>query len=210
VSGDQPTPVIGDPQAAPPAAVRAADAAIAALAAFNGPVTRAGRTAGAWLIAAMVGLAVAPIVTRALFDYALDWAEELARATLVWSVLTVLPYAYRAGAHVAIDSFAAALPPRLLLAASLAINLLVVWVAGIFFVESLQFWSRGLTLVSQSMGFRMAWIYAVVPVSFALLILVGLELTLRLARSFWRTDPDLVLAGAVPGVRSAAGDGGAG
>jgi TRAP-type C4-dicarboxylate transport system permease small subunit len=201
--------VSGVPHADAPAAVRAADGVAAALAAFNGPVTRAGLTAGALLIAAMVALAVAPIVTRALFDYALDWAEELARATLVWSVLTVLPYAYRAGAHVAIDSFAGALPPRLLLAASLAINVLVVWVAGIFFVESLQFWSRGLTLVSQTMGFRMAWIYAVVPASFALLILVGVELTLRLARSFWRPDPDLVLAGAVPGVKSAAGDGGA-
>lgn len=188
-----------------PAAVRALDAATAALGAFNGPVTRAGRTAGAVLIAAMVALAVTPILTRALFDYALDWAEELARGTLVWSVLTVLPFAYRAGTHVAIDSFAAALPPRLLLAASLAINLLVVWVAVIFFIESLQFWSRGLTLVSQSMGFRMAWIYSVVPASFALLILVGIELTLRLVRSLWRPDPELVLAGAVPGVKSAAG-----
>jgi hypothetical protein len=43
-----------------------------------------------------------------------------------------------------------------------------------------------------------------VPVSFALLIAVGLELALRLARSLWRQDPDLVLAGAVPGVKSAA------
>jgi TRAP-type transport system small permease protein len=153
----------------------------------------------------MVALAVAPIVTRAAFDLALDWSEELARATLVWSVLVALPYAYRLGAHVAIDSFADALPPRLLLAVSLALNLLVLWVAGVFFVESLQFWRRGLTLVSQTMGFRLAWIYSVVPVAFALLIAVGAELSLRLLRSFWERDPELVLAGAVPGVKSAAG-----
>jgi TRAP-type C4-dicarboxylate transport system permease small subunit len=184
--------------------VRVLDRLAAGLAVVNAPITRAGVTLGAWLIAAMVALAVAPILTRALLDHALDWAEELARATLVWSVLAVLPYAYRAGTHVAIDSFAPALPLRLLLVTSFVVNALVLWVAGIFFVESLQFWSRGLTLVSQSMGFRLAWIYSVVPVSFALLIAVGLELALRLARSLWRQDPDLVLAGAVPGVKSAA------
>lgn len=195
------------PDAAPsvPAAVRALDAAAASLGRVNGPATRAGRTLAAALIAAMVLLAVLPIVTRALFDHALDWAEELARATLVWSVLTVLPYAYRAGTHVAIDSFAAALPPRLLLAASLVVNVLVLGVACVFFVESLQFWQRGLAIVSQSMGFRMAWVYSIVPASFALLIAVAVELTLRLARSLWRLDPELVLAGAVPGVKSAAG-----
>jgi TRAP-type C4-dicarboxylate transport system permease small subunit len=187
------------------AAVRVLDAFAAALARANGPLTRAGRTLAALLIAAMVLLAVAPIFTRAVFDYALDWAEELARATLVWSVLAVLPYAYRAGTHVAIDSFAAALPPRLLLAASLAIDLLVLAVAGVFFVESLQFWQRGLTIVSQSMGYRMAWVYSVVPASFALLMSVALELALRFARSFWRMDPELVLAGAVAGVKGADG-----
>jgi TRAP-type C4-dicarboxylate transport system permease small subunit len=204
VSGKPLSDLTDGPRASVPAPIRAVDAAARALAAFNAPVTRAGVTLGAWLIAAMVALAVAPILTRALFDLALDWAEELARATLVWSVLAVLPYAYRAGTHVAIDSFAAALPPRLLLATSFAINALVLWVAGIFFHESLQFWSRGLTLVSQSMGFRLAWIYAIVPASFAVLIAVGLELALRLARSFWRQDPDLAFAGAVPGVKSAA------
>lgn len=181
------------------------DPPIAALAAVNGPVTRAGRTLAAFLVAAMMLLATLPIVARGLFDYGADWAEELARATLVWSVLTVLPYAYRAGTHVAIDSFAAALPPRLVTLASLAINALVVWVAGIFLVESVGFFERGLTIVSQSMGFRYAWVYAIVPVSFALLISVGVELCLRLVRSLFRADPDLALAGAVPGVKSAAG-----
>lgn len=195
-----------DAASSAPAAVRVLDAAVAGLAHLNGPATRAGRTLGAALIAAMVVLAVGPILTRALFDLALDWAEELARATLVWSVLAVLPFAYRAGTHVAIDSFAVALPPRLLLAASFAINLLVIGVAGVFFAESLQFWERGLTLVSQSMGFRLAWVYSIVPASFALLIAVAVELALRLARSFWRMDPDLVLAGAVPGVKSASGE----
>jgi len=186
--------------------LRALDRVTGLLAAVNAPVTRAGRNLAALLIAFMVALAVAPIVTRALFDLALDWAEELARATLVWSVLAALPFAYRRGAHVAIDSFAMALPPRLLLATAFAVNLLVIWVCGIFFFESLRFFARGLTIVSTTMGFRVAWIYAIVPVSFALMLLVGTELQLRLLRSFRAMDPELVLAGAVPGVKPPPGE----
>lgn len=187
--------------AAVPSPVRALDAASALLARVNAPLTGAGRTLAAVLVACMVALAVAPVVARATFDYALDWAEELARATLVWSVLTVLPYAYRHGTHVAIDSFAVALPPRLLLAVALVVNALVMWVCGIFLVESLGFWERGRTIVSSTMGFQVAWIYSIVPASFALMLVVGLELGLRLLRSLWSPDPHLVLAGAVPGVK---------
>lgn len=188
------------PGGSPPGAVRVLDALSGALATANAPVTRAGRSLAAVLIAFMVALAVAPIVARVTFDYALDWAEELARATLVWSVLAVLPYAYRHGTHVAIDSFALALPPRLLLAVALVVNVLVMWVCGIFLVESLAFWERGRTIVSSTMGFQVAWIYSIVPVAFATMLAVGLELTSRLLRSVWAPDPELALAGAVPGV----------
>lgn len=190
------------PGGSPPGAVRALDLASGALARVNAPLTRAGRSLAAVLIAFMVALAVAPILARATFDYALDWAEELARATLVWSVLSVLPYAYRHGTHVAIDSFAMALPPRLLLAVALVVNALVMWVCGIFLVESLAFWERGLTIVSSTMGFQVAWIYSIVPAAFALMLVVGLELTCRLLRSLWAQDPELALAGAVPGVKA--------
>lgn len=190
------------PGGSPPGAVRALDAVSGALARVNAPLTRTGRSLAAVLIAFMVALAVAPVVSRAAFDHALDWAEELARATLVWSVLAVLPYAYRHGTHVAIDSFAMALPPRLLVGVALVVNVLVMWVCGIFLVESVAFWARGRTIVSSTMGFQVAWIYTIVPLAFAAMLAVGLELTCRLLRSLWLQDPELALAGAVPGVKS--------
>ena len=79
---------------------------------LNGPLSVAGRNLAASLLALMLALALAQIVSRGLFHYSLDWAEELARVALVWSVLLTSPYAYRHGAHVAIVSFAEALPPR--------------------------------------------------------------------------------------------------
>lgn len=182
--------------------LRFLDRLTAIFAAVNRPVARIGRDLAASLIGAMVLLALAQILSRALFSYTLDWAEELARVALVWSVLLVSPFAYRSGAHVAIGSFAAALPPRLLMAASTILNLLVVWICVEMLVQSLTFWQRGLALTASALGIQMAWIYAIVPVAFVCLILVGIELVIRLLRSLLGPDPDLTLVGAVPGVKT--------
>lgn len=181
--------------------LRFLDRVTAIFAAVNAPIARIGRDLAASLIGAMVALALAQILSRALFDYTLDWAEELARVALVWSVLLVSPFAYRSGAHVAIGSFAAALPPRLLLAASTALNLLVIWICVEMLVQSLAFWERGLSLTASALDIQMAWIYAIVPAAFVFLLLVGIELVIRLLRSLLGPDPDLTLVGAVAGVK---------
>ena len=181
--------------------LRFLDRLTAIFAAVNRPVALIGRDLAASLIGAMVLLALAQILSRALFSYTLDWAEELARVALVWSVLLVSPFAYRSGAHVAIGSFAAALPPRLLMAASTVLNLLVIWICVEMLVQSLTFWQRGLALTASALGIQMAWIYAIVPVAFVCLLLVGIELVIRLLRSLLGPDPDLTLVGAVPGVK---------
>ena len=181
--------------------LRFLDRITAIFAAVNAPIARIGRDLAASLIGAMVALALAQILSRALFDYTLDWAEELARVALVWSVLLVSPFAYRSGAHVAIGSFAAALPPRLLLAASAALNLLVIWICVEMLVQSLAFWQRGLALTASALNIQMAWIYAIVPAAFVCLLLVGVELVIRLLRSLLGPDPDLTLVGAVAGVK---------
>jgi len=182
--------------------LRLVDRLIVFLAAINRPVASFGRDLSGLLVAAMVALALAQILSRALFDFTLDWAEELARFALVWTVLLVAPYAYREGANVAIGSFAAALPARLLLLISAALNVLAVWICAELFEESLAFWSRGRTLTASALAMQMYWVYAIVPLAFACLMLVGVELILRLLRSLACPDPDLLLAGAVPAVKA--------
>lgn len=166
----------------------------------NGPLSVAGRNIAGVLLAVMLALALAQILSRGIFDYSLDWAEELARVALVWSVLLVGPYAYRKGAHVAIVSFAEALPPRLLVACSLLLNVLVVWIVAVLFVESFAFWRRGLDISAATMDIPMAWIYAVVPVAFALLMLVGFELVARLLLHMAGRPSGIVMEGAMPAV----------
>ena len=189
------------PGSDPPTPTHPLDRVSTALAAVNRPLARVGRDLSALLIAAMVALALAQILSRALFSYTLDWAEELARVALVWSVLLVAPYAYRSGAHVSIASFASALPPRLLVGLSLVLNLLIGWICVEMLLQSVPFWRRGLTLTASALGIQVAWIYAIVPVAFACLLLVALELIVRLSRSLAAPDHELTLAGAVAGVK---------
>jgi TRAP-type C4-dicarboxylate transport system permease small subunit len=166
----------------------------------NGPLSLAGRNVAGALLAVMLALTLAQILSRGLFHHSLDWAEELARVALVWSVLLVAPYAYRKGAHVAIVSFAEALPPRLLACTSLLLNLLIVWILVALFIESFAFWRRGLEIMASTLEIRMAWIYAIVPTAFALLILVGLELVARLVLHLAGGPAGIVMEGAMPAV----------
>ena len=167
---------------------------------LNGPLSVAGRNLAAALLAVMLALALAQIVSRGLLQHSLDWAEELARVALVWSVLLTAPFAYRRGAHVAIISFAEALPQRLLVCTSLLLNLLIVWILAMLFVESFAFWARGLEIMASTLGVKMAWVYAVVPAAFAMLILVGLELLARLLLHASGAPSGIVMEGAMPAV----------
>jgi TRAP-type C4-dicarboxylate transport system permease small subunit len=173
---------------------------VAVLGRVNGPLSLAARNVAGGLIAVMLALALAQIVSRGVFHYSLDWAEELARVSLVWSVLLVAPYAYRKGAHVAIVSFAEALPPRLLAATSLLINALVVWIVAVLFLESFAFWRRGLEITTATLDLKMAWIYWIVPAAFAMLLLVGVELIGRLVLHVGGGKSGIVMEGAMPAV----------
>lgn len=150
----------------------------------------------------MLVVALAQILSRSMFNYTLDWAEDLARMALVWSVLLVAPFAYRSGQHVAIGAFVDALPARWLYATGLAINLLVVWICGMLLLESRAMLTRGFTITAASMPVQMVWVYLVVPIALAALILVAIEASLRLLRSLWTGRFDLLLSGVVPVVET--------
>jgi TRAP-type C4-dicarboxylate transport system permease small subunit len=165
---------------------------------INSPLARRGRDAAAVLLAVMLAMALAQIVSRGLLHHSLGWAEELARVALVWSVLLVAPSAYRSGANVAIVSFADALPPRLLLVVSVLLNLLVLWILLVLLNESFPFWRRGLDMTAATLDLKLAWFYAIVPVSFAAMVLVGVELEIRLVLRLLGAKSGIVMEGAMP------------
>jgi TRAP-type C4-dicarboxylate transport system permease small subunit len=177
---------------------RPTDTAIRLLAAVNAPIARWGRSTSALLLALMLAVAVAQIVSRATFNYTLDWAEEIARMALVWSVLLAAPLGYRSGGHVAISAFAESLPPRLLYATALLLNLLIGWVCVMLLLESADLVARGMTIVASAVPLRMGWVYAIVPVSLSAMLLVAIEASLRLLAALRSGRFELLLSGAVP------------
>lgn len=54
------------------------------------------------------------VVFRYFLNLSLDWADEVARLTFVWSAFLGVPHGIRSGAHVGIDFVAKLLPPAAL------------------------------------------------------------------------------------------------
>ncbi len=178
--------------------LRPIDKAIHWLATINAPIARWGRSLAACLLAIMLTVALAQILSRAVFNYTLDWGEDIARMSLVWSVLLTAPIGYRSGSHVAISAFAEALPPRWLYWIALLVNLLVAWICIMLLIESRALVMRGLSITAATVPIQMVWVYAVVPVVLAALVMVAIEVSLRLARALLTNRLDLLLSGVVP------------
>ncbi len=177
---------------------RLLSAAARGLETVNAPIARWGLSISAFLLALMLAVALAQIVSRGLLNHTLDWAEEAARMALVWSALLAAPMGYRATGHVAITAFIEGLPRRALLLVGIAVNLLVCWICVIFLRESIDFVARGATIVATALPLRMAWIYAMLPVSLLALTLVSLEVVARLTLALRGVREVGVLVGVVP------------
>ena len=131
------------------------------------------------LLVAMVVVVILQIVFRYVLNDSLIWTEELAKTMMVWTAFLVAPWAYRAGANIRIEIFVDEMPRAVRKSLELLLNLLILWIVIVFLWESFGFWQRGLSVRADSLPIQVAWFYSVVPVVFALMLLAGVELTLR-------------------------------
>ena len=152
---------------------------VAPLARLNHAVCTAARNLAAALVVAMTVAVLIQVFCRYVLNDSLSWSEEFAKVMMVWTAFLVAPWAYRRGLNVSIDIFSEAMSRAWRLALQICLNLLVLWIVYLFFIESLAFWARGQAISSATLGVSMAWFYAVVPFGFAALFCVGCELVLR-------------------------------
>ncbi|MFM8584950.1 MAG: TRAP transporter small permease [Gammaproteobacteria bacterium] len=178
--------------------LRLIDLALRGLEKLNAPIARWGLSFSAILLALMLLVALAQILSRAIFNHTLDWAEEAARMALVWSALLAAPMGYRAAGHVAITAFIEGLPPKVLQLTGVIVNLLVGWICLMFLLESVDFVSRGSTIMSTGLGIPMSYVYVIVPIALSALLLVAMEATLRLTRAWMTGQTEDVLVGVLP------------
>lgn len=135
-------------------------------------------TAGLLLVA-MVVIVLLQIFFRYVLNNSLIWTEELSKTLMVWTALLVAPWAYRHGANVRIEMFVDELSNKAQRILTLGLNLLVFWIVAVFFSESIGFVERGLTVRTDSLPIQVAWFYGIVPIAFALMLLVSVETLLR-------------------------------
>ena len=140
----------------------------------NGAIVAAGA-----LLMAMTAIVLIQIIFRYLLNNSLIWTEEVAKTMMVWAAFLVAPWAYRVGANVSIEMFVDALPKKLRLLLHLMLNLLVIWIVVVFFIESFGFWQRGFSIRTASLPMQIGWFYTIVPFAFGAMLLVGVELLLR-------------------------------
>ena len=161
----------------------AAATAVDLLGRFNGFVARILRDAAAALIAVMTGIVLVAVFFRYVLGDSLTWTEDSSILAMIWVAFLIAPWSYRHGGNVSIDMAVDLLPEAARRLLRIAVNLLVLWLLYRFIVEALIYVNRGWTMRANAIPVPIAWFRAIVPVSLALMIPVGVELILRDALS---------------------------
>lgn len=152
-----------------------------------GGLVEAIRTIAKWFVIACFVVMMAAVLIqvggRYLFNYSIGWTEEAARFSQIWMVLVGAGIAMRRGQHVAVDVFAAMLPPWPARALSAAIAAGALWFLYIVAKGSLPLMQVGLFRTSSALILPMWIMYLCLPVG---AVYLGLEIVLTVIRRWDR------------------------
>lgn len=148
---------------------------------FNQIVTFAGKILVGAIMSATVLLLFVNVILRYIFGYAIPWAEEVTRYTLLWTVFVGAGVIAREGTHVSMEAFYSVWPEKLQRFGFLVINLVciftlaVILYLGIGIVKMVS----GTGQISEAASIPMWLIYGAFPVGSILIVLGYLETTCR-------------------------------
>ncbi len=140
------------------------------------------RLALALLMTAMVGSVVWQVLSRYLFVVPAAWTEELARFLLIWIGMLGAAYAYRQGSHLGIDLLANRLAGIGRQRLHTAVHIVcLLFAASVLIIGggSLVSMTWELKQYSAAMGLPIAYVYAVIPASGALIGLFAADSIVR-------------------------------
>ncbi|MDC7244425.1 MAG: TRAP transporter small permease [Sphaerochaetaceae bacterium] len=136
-----------------------------------------------WFLIGVLGVMtvvlVLSVLSRYFFGFSIHWSDPLARYGQVWIMLLGSTLALRKGMHIGVDNFVNKLPEKIR-----------VWVLrfnlALILVFSITMTKEGFNLISiaegqiiPEMGIPMKYIYYMIPVAGALLVLTSIELLLN-------------------------------
>lgn len=136
--------------------------------------------------AVMLIVVLLGIVSRAGFNAAFHWSEELGRYTMIYAGCLAIGLALKRGLHVGIAIMVNRLPRNIALFCDIigriliTIFLVVMTMQGIYLCEVISM------RTSPTMGFNMAWVFIITPITSILqLIFLALMTIEDLAGGMW-------------------------
>lgn len=119
-------------------------------------------------MAALIGVITLQIVSRVFFT-AVGWTEEVARFLLVWITFLGATLAFQRGRHIAVTFVVDALPARLAQLARIAAVLVALGFMLALMVIGYRYMQMQSFQRSASLRLSMTYIYAVIPLSAAIM-----------------------------------------
>ncbi|WP_028021949.1 TRAP transporter small permease [Enterovibrio calviensis] len=155
------------------------ESTLAVLENINDRIGKIGASIAWVLVALMVGSILLQVVCRYVFNSALPWPEEVARALMIWMMALVAGNAYRKGMFVSIDMLYNYVPHSVARMIKIILLVLAFAVLVQLFVVAIEFFDRGFRTRAASFPLKRAWIYLAMPVCFGTMLLANIELFLR-------------------------------
>ena len=147
-------------------------------------------------LALMLSFIVLQVFCRKVLNNSLFWPEDVSLMMMIWVAFAVAPIAYRNGSNVSLDMFVRWLRGRAWFLLSLAIHLLILLMLYVLISEALALIGRT-RIRANSIPLSMKYVYMIMPIGFAAMILVALELGLRSVLGLVRPDDPLARPPAV-------------
>lgn len=119
-------------------------------------------------MAALIGVITLQIISRVFFT-AVGWTEEVARFLLVWITFLGATLAFQRGRHIAVTFVVDALPARLAQLARIAAVLVALGFMLALMVLGYRYMQMQSFQRSASLRLSMTYIYAVIPISAAIM-----------------------------------------
>ncbi len=143
---------------------------------FNEMTTRAFCAAAGICLAVMTLIVLLQVFCRYVLNAPLSWPEEAARYLMVWMTFLVAPFAYREGLLIRLETLTRRLAAPIQRGIEIGTHFLIAITLMILLRESLWIVERGSRIHSSALNIPMSVVFAIMPVSFILLLSVGCEL----------------------------------
>lgn len=114
---------------------------------------------------AMLIVVLAGIISRAGFNAAFHWSEELGRYTMIYAGCLGIGLALKRGLHVGIALFVKKLSPTIAMLCDVTARILITIFLVVMTIQGIALCDIMSMRTSPTMGFNMVWVFIITPIT---------------------------------------------